>query len=57
MEPEFSELAIELFGVGFVEEWSFLCKPIDVEVDPALSIVIEAEVPVSNLGLELNLTP
>jgi len=38
IEAQLSQPAIELLSVRFVEQWSFLCQPVDVEIDAALLV-------------------
>lgn len=56
-EAQFSELAVELFGVGFIEKRSIVGQPVDVEVDATLIVIAEGEVPIADLGFEFDLAP
>ncbi len=57
IEAQLTELSIELLRVRFIEQMSFLFESVDVEVDAALLVIIQHEVPVSNLWLDFDLSP
>ena len=56
-EAKVSQFAIELFGVGLIEQRSFVFETVDVESDPALLRLIERPISIPHFGLEFNLTP
>lgn len=55
-EPELTQFALEVFGVGLVEQGSKLGQAIDVEPDSGLVLLAQVEVPLDGFGLELDLT-
>lgn len=57
VEPQLSELAVQLLRERLVEQRAHLRETIDMEPDPRLIFLVEGEEPVSNLRFELHLSP
>lgn len=57
VEPQLSELAIQLLRERLIEQRPHLQETIDVEPDPRLILLVESQVPVPNLPFELHLAP